>query len=194
VRNPDRRLSRGAAAPPFPGAFHVRTAEPARLLDTLRRTLAGVDATVPATRVRTLRDQADLNVSDERLAMTIGLALAGAALLLAAVGLFAAMSYAVTQRTREMGVRMALGAVPRDLRRLLLGQGLALAAIGSVGGVGLGLVLARAIEARLFGVGPTDLASLAASVALLVAVALIASWLPARRASRVDLVEALRTE
>jgi predicted permease len=181
--------------PPFPGAFHVRTAEPpARLLDTLRRTLASVDAAVPATRVRTLREQADLNAGDERLAMTIALALAGAALLLAAVGLFAAMSYAVTQRTREIGVRLALGAVPRDLKRLLLGQGLALAAIGSAGGVGFGLLLARAIEARLFGVSPADRASLTVSVALLVAVALIASWLPARRASKVDPVEALRVE
>jgi putative ABC transport system permease protein len=180
---------------PFPGAFHVRTSgSPAPLLDTLRQTVAGVDAAVPVTRVRTLREQADLNVSDERLAMTIALSLAGAALLLAAVGLFAAMSYAVTQRTREIGVRIALGAVPGDVRRLLLGQGLALAAIGSAAGAGLGLVMARTIEARLYGVEPTDLVSLTASAVLLGAVALAASWLPARQAARVDPIQALRAE
>jgi predicted permease len=180
---------------PGPGAFHVRTVgPPARMLDTLRRTLTEVDAAVPTTRVRTLREQADVNAGDERLAMTIALALAGAALLLAAVGLYSAISYSVAQRTREIGVRIALGAAPADLQRLVLGQGLMLALAGSLAGAALGLLLARTIRARLFGVGPADAVSLVGAVAVLTAVALFASWLPARRASRVDPVVALRSE
>lgn len=184
-----------AQSAPRPGAFHVRTAgPPAPLLGTLRRVLAEVDPAVPTTRARTLREQANLNVNDERLAMTIALGLAGAALLLAAVGLYGAMSYSVSQRTREIGVRIALGAVPRDVRRLVLGQGFVLALAGSLAGAGLGLLLARTIRTRLFGVGPADAVSLIVSVALLAGVALVASWLPARRASSVDPVVALRSE
>ena len=119
------------------------TARQRSLLDTLRRTLGQVDAAVPVTRARTLREQADLNVTDERLAMTIALALAAAAVLLAAVGLYATIAHGVAQRRREIGVRLALGAVPRDVRRLVLAQGLAMALVGSVAGAGLGLLFAQ---------------------------------------------------
>jgi ABC-type antimicrobial peptide transport system permease subunit len=163
-------------------------------MDTLRKTLEAVDPAVPVAEALTLRQQVDLNVNDERVAMTIGLALAIAALVLAAVGLYGAMSYAVGQRTREIGVRMALGAVPRDVRRLVLGQGLRLAVLGSVAGLAIGIGLGRVIQDRLYGVTPGDVTSLAISVLVLSAVALVASWVPARRASRVDPVDALRTE
>jgi len=154
--------------------------------------LAEVDATVPVTRARTLRDQARLNVNDDRLAATIALGLAGAALLLAAVGLYGAMAYSVGQRTREIGVRMALGAIPGDVRRLVLGQGLGLAVAGSALGAILGFILAGAVEHRLFGVAPTDPGSFAMAIALLSLVALVACWLPARRAAGVNPIEALR--
>jgi predicted permease len=180
---------------PRSGVMHVRTAgDPAALLDTLRKTLAGIDPAVPIADALTLREQIDLNVSDERVAMTIGLSLAGAAVLLAAVGLFGAMSYTVGQRAREIGVRMALGAVPRDVRRLVLGQGLRLAVAGSVAGAAIGVGLGRLIEDRLYGVTPVDAISLIVSIALLASVALVASWAPARRASRVDPVDVLRME
>jgi predicted permease len=180
---------------PSAGAFHVRTVDaPERVLELLRRTLAETDFTVPITRARSLREQAALNVNDERLAMTIALALAGAAVLLAAVGLFGAMSYAVGQRTREIGVRMALGAAPGDVGRLVIRQGLALAIGGSAAGIALGWILARSIESRLFGVEPADVTSLVVAVVTLAGVGLIASWWPARRAARVDPVIALRAE
>jgi predicted permease len=177
------------------GVLHVRTeGDPAALLDTLRRALADVDAAVPITAVRTLRQQATLNLTDERMAMTIGLVLGGAALLLAAVGLYGSMSYAVGQRTRELGVRIALGATARDIRRLVLRQALASSIAGTLLGAALALWLARSLESRLFGVKPADVPTLLGSAALLAAVALVASWMPARRAARVDPVTALHVE
>ena len=138
--------------------------------------------------------QADLNVNDDRLALTIALGLAGAAILLAAVGLYAAMSQAVARRTREIGVRLALGAVPGDVRRLVLREAIALAILGSAAGLGLALAAGQVIRERLFGVGPSDPVSLAVAIGVLGAVALVAAWSPARRAARVDPVDALRAE
>jgi len=135
-----------------------------------------------------------LNLTDERMAMTIGLVLGGAALLLAAVGLSGSMSYAVGQRTRELGLRIALGATAHDIRRLVVRQGIALSVAGTVLGTALALWLARALESRLFGVRPADVPTLLGSAALLAAIALVASWMPARRAARVDPVTALRVE
>jgi predicted permease len=183
------------SARPHGGVLHVRTAgDPAALVETLRRALAGLDPAVPVMMARTLRDQVSLNVNDDRVAMTIGLALALAALLLAAVGLYGAMSYSVAQRTREIGVRLALGAVPRHIRGIVIGQGLRLALVGSGLGVVLGVWLGRLIEARLYGVTPGDVTSFALSAGVLTSVALVASWAPARRAMRVDPVEALRMD
>jgi predicted permease len=177
------------------GVLHVRTeGDPRVLLDTLRKSVLDVDAAVPITAVRTLRDQVRLNLNDERLAMMIGLTLGAAAMLLAAVGLYGSMSYAVGQRMRELGVRMALGATARDIRRLVLGQGLVLSFAGTVLGAGLAVVLARSLENRLFGVRAADLPTLIASACVLIVVAIVATWLPARRAARVDPVEALRVE
>jgi ABC-type antimicrobial peptide transport system permease subunit len=175
--------------------MHVRTAgDPAPLLPELRRVAMSVDARVPVTDVRTLRDQVSRNLSTERMAMTIGVALGGAALLLAAVGLFGAMSNLVGQRRREIGVRLALGARPAEVARLVVGQGLRLSLAGSVLGIGLALWIGRLIEARLYGVAPFDPLSLAASIAVLVGVAAVATWAPAARAASTDPVEALRAE
>jgi ABC-type antimicrobial peptide transport system permease subunit len=104
------------------------------------------------------------------------------------------MSYTVGQRAREIGVRMALGAVPGDVRRLVLGQGLRLAVLGSAAGLAIGAGLGRLIEDRLYGVASIDVVSFAVSIGVLAAVALVASWAPARRASRVDPIDVLRTE
>jgi ABC-type antimicrobial peptide transport system permease subunit len=153
-----------------------------------------VDPLVPVTSVRTLRAQADLNVNDERMAMIVGVSLGGAALLLAAVGLYGAMANIVGQRTREIGVRMALGANPADMRRLMLKQGVLLAVAGSGVGVALSLWCGRLIESRLYAVRAFDPISIGVSIALLSAVAIFASWAPARRAASVDPVVALRID
>jgi ABC-type antimicrobial peptide transport system permease subunit len=104
------------------------------------------------------------------------------------------LAYTVGQRTRELGVRVALGASASDIRRLVLGQGLVLCLAGTIAGIGAAMMFGRAIEHRLFGVRPSDPWTMIIAAALLSAIALAASWIPARRASRVDPVHALRVE
>jgi ABC-type antimicrobial peptide transport system permease subunit len=204
VRDVKYRMLREDAGPSFyysvlqtqrprNGVMHVRTTgDPATLIETLRRTLAGLDPAVPVMSAQTLRTQLSRNVNDEVVAMTIGLALALAALLLAAVGLYGAMSYSVAQRTREIGIRLALGAIPSHVRRIVLGQGLRLALVGSAVGIVLGFWMSRLVETRLYGVEPGDVTSFAISAGILAVVALAACWAPARRAMKVDPVIALR--
>jgi ABC-type antimicrobial peptide transport system permease subunit len=119
---------------------------------------------------------------------------AAVALLLAAVGIFGVMSYSVAQRTRELGIRIALGAGRGALRRLVVGQAMVLA----IGGLAIGLIaallLSTTLEKMLFDLKPTDPATFASVAAVLFVVALVASWLPARKAARVDPVVALRAE
>jgi predicted permease len=199
------RTLREAASPSFylplaqdaarRGVLHVRTeGDPRAILPDVRRLLADVDPAVPLTSIRTLRDQATLNMNDERVAMLIAVSLGASALLLAAVGLYGSISYMVGQRTRELGVRIALGATARDIRRTVLAQGLTISLVGAVLGIGLAILLARAIQQRLFGVLPGDPLTIAVSGFLLAAAALAASWAPARRATKVDPLQALRTE
>jgi putative ABC transport system permease protein len=177
------------------GVLHVRTwGEPAAAISSVRQALSEVDANVPVITVRTLQEQAALNVNDERVALFIALTLAAAALLLAAVGLYGSMSYAVRRRTRELGVRLALGATVADIRRLVLAHGLRLCVAGTVIGSFAAIATARLIEHRLFGVKANDPATLIASAVILSIVAVMACWIPARRATRVDPANALRTE
>jgi putative ABC transport system permease protein len=119
---------------------------------------------------------------------------ASVALLIGVVGIYGVVAYAATQRTREIGVRMALGAQVRDVRKMFLRHGLSLTAAGIAIGVGVALVLTRVMSALLFGVGPMDAITYVAVASALAAVALLASYLPARRAARVDPVVALRAE
>jgi putative ABC transport system permease protein len=123
------------------------------------------------------------------------LALFGAiALVLAAVGLYGVLSYSVTARTREMGIRLAQGAQPHDLLALVVGQGMRLTVIGLFVGVAAAFALTRLIEQLLFGVSATDPSTFAGVPLLLAGVALAACWIPARRATRMDPVAALRHE
>jgi putative ABC transport system permease protein len=173
----------------------LRTAVgPMTLAPAAATVVHGLDPELPIARLRTLDDIVARSVSEPRFYVVLLGAFAGTALFLAALGIFGVMSYAVVQRSREIGIRVALGAHPAHLRRMVLGQALLLA----VAGVGLGLLgslaLSRAIAGLLFDLSPTDPGTLAGVALLLTAVALLASYLPARRATRVDPLIALRSE
>lgn len=116
------------------------------------------------------------------------------ALLISIVGIYSVIAYAAAQRTREVGVRMALGAQAGDVRRMFVRQGLVLTIIGTAVGIGLAIALVRVISGLLFGVGPLDPVTYASVSCALIAIALLATFVPARRASRVDPVVALRAD
>ena len=134
------------------------------------------------------------SLAARRLTMALLGAFAGLALVLASVGLYGVMALSVTQRTRELGIRLALGAPRRNVFRLVLGQGAMLVSLG----IGLGLLGAlaasRALSSVLYGVGALDVPAIGIAIASLAFVALLACWLPARRATLVDPIQALRTE
>ncbi len=177
------------------GVLHVRfagTGEASTKIGELRRVVAAMNPSVPVIRAHTLIDQVERNLADERAAMTIGTTLAAVALLLATAGLYATTAFLVSRRTREIGVRIALGARTTDVRSLVLTEGVRLAVLGVSGGLVLTFLVGRALEHRLYGVTATDLWSVGAAAVILTAAAIVASWLPARRASRVDPVIALR--
>jgi predicted permease len=179
--------------PSASGVIHARfQGPPAGRIEELRRVVGGVNPSVPVVRAGTLREQMERNIADEKLAGAIGLTLAGATLVLAAVGLYATMAFLVGRRTREIGVRVALGAHGGDVRRLILRDAGRLAALGIAGGLGLAVWMAQALRSLLYGVDPLDGVSLAAAAVILGGAAMLASWLPARRAARVDPLAALR--
>jgi predicted permease len=168
--------------------------DPQSFTTTLRRTVAEIDKDVPIYRTRTLTDYMAQSIAQPRLnAMLVGL-FALIALLLAAAGIFGVMSYSVTQRTQEIGIRLALGAQRADVLRLIVGQGMRFVGAGIVLGLIGVFICTRLLQSLLFGVGATDLRTMFAVTLILTAVALIACWLPARRASAVDPIIALRTE
>lgn len=190
-----------AQMPASEGVLHVRFTDGAgrpsaaaagTRIDELRRVVSAVNPAVPVVRAHTLTDQIERNISQERMALAIGATLALIALLLATGGLYAAMAFVVGRRTREIGVRIALGARRIDVRGLVLREGAALAATGVAVGLALSAWTGQALRARLYGVSAMDGVSFAAAAAILGAAALAASWMPAQRASNVDPVVALR--
>jgi putative ABC transport system permease protein len=164
------------------------------LTNTLRRTVAEIDKEVPVYRTRTLADYMAGSIAQPRLnAMLVGL-FAVIALLLATAGIFGVMSYSATQRTREIGIRLALGAQRFDVFRLVVGQGMRFVGVGLLLGLIGVFACTRLLQSLLFGVGATDLLTILSVTILLAFVAFIACWWPARRASGVDPVIALRSE
>jgi putative ABC transport system permease protein len=160
----------------------------------MREAVHAADPSLPVFNVRTMDEYLARTLTPKRLLMVVLALFSGVALTLAAVGLYGVMAYAVTQRTPEIGIRMALGAHPGDVLRRVLGRGMLLTASGIVPGLAAAYGLTRLMSTLLFGVSATDPATFAGVAALLAAVALLASWIPARRAARVDPLVALRGE
>ena len=173
----------------------VRTqANPASMTQAVKQEIWKADSQLPVTKVQTMSAVAASSFAARRFNMTLLGIFAALALLLAAVGIYGVMSYAVTQRTQEIGIRMALGARDSDVLKLVLGNGLTLTLIGVAIGV-LGAVgLTRLLSTLLFGVTPTDLLTFVSVSLVLILVALLACYLPARRATKVDPLTALRYE
>jgi predicted permease len=182
---------------PFPIndlTFYVRSAgaDPAQLLNAIRQVVASADPTLPVNDLRTVDQQVRENVSEDRLVTTLATALATIATVLAALGLYGMLSYTVAQRTRELGLRLALGAAPRQLRHMVLSQVARMGIVGGVAGIVAALALSQAAAGLLFGLEATHAPAYFGATALLVLVVGAAAYLPARRASRIDPVAALR--
>jgi putative ABC transport system permease protein len=180
-----------------PGADYLvaRTSQdPASVVNTLRGAVWAVDAERPVAFIRTMDQLMEENIADRTRPMTLLGIFAGLALVLACIGVYGVLAYSVAQRTREIGVRMALGARPRDVTGMILGRGLKLSAIGLIAGAALAGALGVLLRSLLFGVRPAAPLVYAGTAASLIVVALAACVIPAQRAARVDPVVALRDE
>ena len=173
--------------------FELRTAvEPNSLIPVVRDMVNRVDSNLPLFDVRTQSERIEQLMVQERIIARLSSFFGLLALLLTCMGLYGLLAYEVTRRTREIGIRVALGAQQLNVIGLVVGQGIILVVVGAVFGLGAGFGLTRYLESLLFGVRPVDPLTFAAVVILLFIVALIACYLPARRASRVDPMVALR--
>jgi putative ABC transport system permease protein len=173
----------------------VRTAgSPMGVLSAARTAIHGIDPELPLSNVRTLEDYVYSNAAQPRLNAALLAVFAVVALLIAAIGVYGVLAYSVNQRTREIGLRMALGAQQTGVLRWIVGQGMLVALAGIAIGLAGAYALSRLLAALLFGIQPRDPATFAAVAALLATVALAACLVPARRASRVDPIVALRDE
>jgi putative ABC transport system permease protein len=173
----------------------VKTAVPVeQTVEALRRELRAIDPALPLYNVRTLAEHVDRSLYLDRLRARLISWLAALALSLAAIGVYGVVSYSVAERTREVGIRLALGAHPRAVLNMILGAGTRLAAIGVLAGLLLSLWLTRLVATELYGVEQMDPLTLIGASALLVAVVALASFVPAWRATRIDPIKALRYE
>jgi putative ABC transport system permease protein len=173
----------------------VRTqTDPKAMIEAIRGVARGLDPDQPLSQIRTLDELMTLTLVPWRFSMTLLASFAALALVLAAAGIYGVISYTVGQRSSEIGIRMALGAQSRDVLRLILRQGMGVALAGIAAGLGGAFYLTRFLTTQLYGVRPTDALTFATIPVLLAAVALAASYIPARRATRVDPMIALRYE
>jgi putative ABC transport system permease protein len=183
---------------PFPDndmTFVIRTAgPPSGLAPAARQAIHSLDSTQLLSRVMPLENYVALSVQGRRFALILIGAFAAIALLLSVMGIYGVTAYSVAQRTCEIGIRMALGAQRSEVMGLLLRQGMALIVAGVLLGIAASLGLTRFLATLLFDVTPTDPATFALVVTLLIVVAVLACWIPARRAMRVDPMVALRYE
>lgn len=170
------------------------TLPPSAMVDAARREVQALDAEQPLYDVRTLAEMRDRSIAPQRMNLTLLGTFAVVGLTLALIGLYGVLAYAVTQRRREIGVRMALGAQPAQVLQLVIGHGMRLVLLGLGIGLAGALAVTRLLRTLLFSVGPADPLTFALTPLLLILAALLACWLPASRASRVDPMEALRCE
>jgi putative ABC transport system permease protein len=175
--------------------YAVRTtADPLSQAAPLRNAVAALDKNLAVSNLRTMEDLTSQSIGQERFTLLLFGVFAALALLLAAAGIYGVMSYSVAQRTHEMGIRMALGAQTKDVLKLVLREGMTLILLGATIGVTAAIALTRLMEKLLFGVKPTDPVTFVGVPILLGLIALLACYLPARRATKVDPMIALRYE
>ena len=179
----------------FDLALHIKTSiDPATVGEALRNEVKAIDPHLPLYGVKTLETEIDVSLTQERLVTWLSAAFGILATLLTALGLYGVLTFSVARRTREIGIRVALGAQRRDVFKLVMVRGMILVLLGVVVGVGGSLAFARVLETLMFGVNAKNAATIAAVSVGLVVVALIACYLPARRATKVDPLVALRHE
>ena len=178
----------------FDASWLVRTAGPVDLNVALRDAVRSLDAQLPVAKIRALPDVMGASLGRDRFLLTLMSVFAALALALTCIGIFSVLNYQVTQRTQEIGIRMALGAARGDVLAMVMRQGMLLAALGLTIGIGGAASASNVVKSFLFQVKPTDPATYVAVGALLAVVAAVACWLPARRATRVDPIVALRHE
>ena len=183
-------------APWYPGLYlTLRTRrEPGAVLAEARARIRELDRRLPVFDIEPLQQRVDESLGTRKLAMLVLSGFAGLALLLALLGVYGVLSYHTSRRTHELGIRMALGALPGDMVRMVVGRGLLLAGAGAVAGLAGFLVLARLLSGILYGVSPHDPLTIGAGVVILGLGAAAAALIPARRAARIDPVQALREE
>jgi putative ABC transport system permease protein len=180
---------------PLPISFVVRSSLPSTtLFPAIKAAVHDVDPEQAVSQLRPVSELVSDSVARYRFSMLLLTVFGALALIIAAVGVYGVMAYAVSQRTRELGIRLALGASRSSVQYLVLGRGLAMAALGIGIGLAGAVALTRLLVSQLFGVSPTDPAVLAAAVGTLAAVSAVACFIPAVRATRVDPVIALRSE
>ncbi len=174
----------------------VRTtvSNPATLTSAIRRELAAMDSSIPLTSIRVFDEYVSRSLARPRFNALLLSIFAGTALLLTAIGIYGVMAYSVAQRTNEIGIRIALGAGKASIFRLVVGQAMTLVGISLVVGLAGAFAATRLLHSLLFGVGASDPVTFVSIVLLVSAVAFVAAWLPARRATRVDPIIALRAE
>lgn len=175
--------------------YQVRTRmQPSALFPALRNAIQSVDRDLPMIDYRTQREQINATMQIERAFAALTAGFGVLALALACVGIYGIMAYSVAQRTNEIGIRLALGAQPGQVRSMILRESTWLTSVGIIVGISAALGLTRLVKSMLYGVTPNDPVTLGAGVALLLAIALVAAWIPARRAASVQPMEALRHE
>jgi predicted permease len=175
--------------------YMIRTqVAPETIVPALRKVLHAADPALPLVAVRTQQAQIDEDLADERLLVSLTSAFGLLALVLASVGIYGVMAYSVAQRTKEIGIRMALGAIPRQILAMVLREAASLSAAATALGVGASLLVTRFVKAMLFGIAPSDPTTMWGAALLLLIVVLGASWIPARRAASVQPMEALRRD